>query len=106
MRHGQESRDPGTHGVTHDVRARDAQMFEQSPGVFRHRRRRIGFGVVELFACAMAAIVDRDDAPPVPGQRLHPTGGDPVDSDVGRETMDQQDRVSASFIYERDFHAI
>ena len=87
--------DPRAHRIAHHIGARDAEMGEQAPGILRHQRQRISGGIIELVALPVAAVVERDDAPPVAGERLDPLRIDPIDGMVRGKAMDQKDRLAA-----------
>ena len=59
-------------------------------------------GRIELLARPVAAIVEGDDPPPRPGQRLDPTRIDPIDAMVRSKAVDQQNRLAAVAPFRRD----
>ena len=102
----EEGRVPRAHGIAHDVGALEAEMLDQAADVLGHDRGVIGGGIVELARLAVAAIVERDDAPAGARERRHPAGRDPVHFLVRREAVDEHDRLALPFVEKRNFHAV
>ena len=69
-------------------------MREQVGRVLGHQIGAVVGGQIEFFALPMAAVVERDNPPPCPGERLDPARIDPVDAMVGGEAVDQKDRLA------------
>lgn len=94
MGHGQKGGNARTHGISHHMGFRDAEMIEQRHGVFRHDRRIIGVWIMRLVACAMAAIVDGNHPVARIPECFQPAGMYPVDVRAGGKAMNQQNRLA------------
>ena len=61
--------DAGAHGITHDMAPVDSEMIQQAARIFGHFGGFIKFRVVELFAFAVAAVINGNDT-----KASHPRG--------------------------------
>src|SRR5271166_84668 len=102
LRQREEARDAGAHRIAHHVGPLDLKASEEIARVARHQLGAIVGRRVRLLARPVAAIVEGDDAPPRPGQRLDPARIDPVDAMVRSKAMDQQNRLAAVGSLRRD----
>ena len=80
----------GTHRVTDDGAALDAQVVHQVQRVLGHVMGEVELRVVELAAGAVAAIVEGDRFKSGGGEGLDPAGVDPVDLARRTEAVDQE----------------
>ena len=54
----------------------------------------------------MAAIVEGDHPPALPGEQVDPAGADPVHLMIRTEAVDEKDRLAFSFVDIGDFDAV
>ena len=90
--------DAGPHGITHDVGAINSKMIEQRKHIARHEFRVVERRIVELDGGTVTAIVERDDAAAGALKRRQPARIDPVHLFVGREAVNEDDRVALALI--------
>ena len=69
--------DARAHRIAHEVDAAEFKVVDKPRDVTRHQIGRIGLGIVELGARAVAAVVERDHPPPGLGQRRRPSADRP-----------------------------
>ena len=94
MLDGEEGGDARAHRIAHDMGLGDAEMGQECRSIPRHGCRMVGFRIMRLGACTMAAIVDRDHPVARVPQRSQPTRIDPVDACRRGKAMDEQDRIA------------
>ena len=86
--------DARTHRVAHYVGALDGKVVQQAARVLGHDRRGVSLHIVELFALAVAAVIDADDPEPVAGEQADPTGIGPIVLHTRGKAMHQQHRLA------------
>ena len=102
----EERGDARAHGVAHHVGAAELEMIDERAHVIGHACAVIGGGIVELGRGAVAAIVERDDAPAGLGQRRDPAGMNPVHLRGRGEAVHEHDRLALPFVEECDVDAV
>jgi hypothetical protein len=86
--------DVRAHGEAQKMRALDPGMVHQGEDVARHGLARIFLGLVRLGALAVAAVVERQPAQALAGDRVVPAHALEILVAVGGEAVQQNDRLA------------